>query len=122
MVRGMLAEGQEVMPGIGSDIADPDVVESAYEGTPLRPLLSLMEDGLAPLAERYGGVTIPLLLMTSPQDHVVDPAQSDALAAAYGGHVQRVTLERSYHVATLDYDRALIHAEALAFARRVTGA
>jgi carboxylesterase len=122
MVRGMLAEGQHVMPGIGSDIADPDVVESAYEGTPLRPLLSLMEDGLAPLAERYGSVTVPLLLMTSPQDHVVDPAQSDALAAAYGGPVHRVTLERSYHVATLDYDRALIHTEALAFARRVTGA
>ena len=29
------------MPGIGSDIADPDVTETAYEGTPLGPLLSL---------------------------------------------------------------------------------
>ena len=36
----MVAEGNEVMPGIGSDIADPDVVEIAYAGTPLRPLLS----------------------------------------------------------------------------------
>src|SRR5262245_42173751 len=31
MLRGMVDEGQDTMPGIGSDIADPDVVESAYE-------------------------------------------------------------------------------------------
>ena len=38
--------GTDVMPGIGSDIADPDAKESAYEGTPLAPLLSLLTDGL----------------------------------------------------------------------------
>ena len=27
----------------------PDDVESAYEGTPLAPLLSLLDDGLAPM-------------------------------------------------------------------------
>ena len=43
MVRGMVAEGTTSMPGIGSDIADPDVKEAAYEGTPLVPLLSLMD-------------------------------------------------------------------------------
>ena len=36
MLAEMLAEGTELIPGIGSDIADPDVVEIAYEGTPLR--------------------------------------------------------------------------------------
>ena len=45
----LLADGTELMPGIGSDIADPDAVEIAYEGTPLRPLLSLLDDGLAPM-------------------------------------------------------------------------
>ncbi|MCU1365743.1 MAG: putative acylglycerol lipase, partial [Ilumatobacteraceae bacterium] len=35
MIEGMIAEGTIIMPGIGSDIADPDVHESAYEGTPL---------------------------------------------------------------------------------------
>jgi len=49
MVKGMVAEGTELMPGIGSDIAEPGVGESAYDGTPLRPLLSLIEDGLAHL-------------------------------------------------------------------------
>src|SRR4051794_14847605 len=36
-VEGMVADGQELMPGIGADIADPDQTELAYEGTPLRP-------------------------------------------------------------------------------------
>ena len=45
-------EGNAVMPGIGSDIADPDVAEIAYEGTPLLALLSLQNDGLATMADR----------------------------------------------------------------------
>ena len=49
MLQGMIDGGTEVMPGIGSDIADPDADESAYDGTPLAPLLSLVQDGLAPL-------------------------------------------------------------------------
>jgi carboxylesterase len=121
MVRGMIDDGTEEMPGIGSDIADPDVVESAYASTPLRPLLSLVEDGLVPLSQRYGDITCPLLLLTSPQDHVVDPANGDFLAASYGGPVERVVLERSYHVATLDYDKDVIREAAVAFGRKVTG-
>ena len=109
------------MPGIGSDIADPDAKEDAYEGTPLAPLLSLADEGLAPLPAEYPSMTMPLLLLTSPQDHVVDPAQSDFLAGAYGGPVERVSLTRSYHVATQDYDKDLIFDSAVAFAQRVTG-
>jgi carboxylesterase len=122
MVEGMIAEGTEVMPGIGSDIADPDVHESAYEGTPLRCLLSLTNDGIAPVSERYGECRVPMLLITSRNDHVVDPAQSDYLAGAWGGPVERVLLDRSYHVATQDFDKEQIFADAVAFADRVTGA
>jgi carboxylesterase len=121
MVRGMIAEGQDRMPGIGSDIADPDAVESAYQDTPLGPLLSLME-GVTALQPELGRITSPLLLMTSPNDHVVTPTDSDVLAAAVSGPVERVTLERSYHVATLDYDAALVTEHAVAFARKVTSA
>ena len=59
---------------------------------------------------------MPLLLMTSPQDHVVEPEQSDFLADHYGGPVERVALERSYHVATQDYDKELIFERAVEFA------
>ncbi|MDQ3542703.1 MAG: alpha/beta fold hydrolase, partial [Actinomycetota bacterium] len=40
MIGEMLDDGVAVLPGIGSDIADPDAVEIAYDGTPLAPLVS----------------------------------------------------------------------------------
>ena len=120
MLQGMVDGGTETMPAIGSDIADPESHESAYDATPLRPLLSLMVDGLAPLEQCYGRIQIPLLLLNSPQDHVVEPAQGDHLAAAYGGPVERILLERSYHVATQDYDKELVLSSTVAFAQRVT--
>ena len=63
---------------------------------------------------------MPLLLFTSVQDHVVSPTDSDALTGAYGGEVERVMLERSYHVATQDYDKQIIFDRAVAFATKVT--
>jgi carboxylesterase len=121
MVRGMVAAGETMIPGSGSDIADPDVTDASYDGTPLVPVLSLM-DALEGLQASFELVTMPLLLLTSRQDHVVDPAQSDHVAALVKGPVERVTLERSYHVATLDYDRDLVQETTVHFARRVTGA
>jgi carboxylesterase len=119
-IRASLAEGIDEFPGIGSDIAEPGVVETAYASTPLEPLLSLM-DGVTAMQDRYGEITCPLLLLNSPQDHVVDPSNAEYLAQTYGGPVERVTLERSYHVATLDYDKDVIFDRAVAFARKVTG-
>jgi carboxylesterase len=119
MLEAALADGGDVMPGIGSDIADPDAVEIAYEGTPVRPLLSLL-DGLASMVDRYGELTMPLLLYTSRQDHVVEPSQSEYLAKTYGGEVEHHWLDRSYHVATQDYDRETIFAGTIEFVRRVT--
>jgi carboxylesterase len=105
MLEDLLADGVEIAPSIGSDIADPDVEESSYDGAPLRPLVSFMNDGLAPMTDRYGELEMPLLLFTSHQDHVVEPSNSEHLAATYGGPVDHVWLERSFHVATQDYDR-----------------
>ena len=120
MLQGMVDAGQEVMDGIGSDIADPSTHETAYPGTPLAALHSFQVDGLVPLSREYGTLTMPLLLFTSVQDHVVDPGNSDALAAAYGGPVERVMLERSYHVATQDYDKDTIFGRSVEFVRKVT--
>jgi carboxylesterase len=120
MILELLADGTAVVPGGGSDIADPDAVELAYDGTPLAALLSLVDDGVVPLTDRYGELSAPLLLFTSRQDHVIDPAQSEHLAATYGGPVDHRWLTRSYHVACADYERDDIVAAALAFAGRVT--
>lgn len=118
-VTTMLATGTELMDGIGSDIADPDSAELAYPQTPLRPLLTLF-DAAAELGPALGSITCPVLIATSTQDHVVEPSNSDVLAAAVQGPVERVILERSYHVATLDYDRDVVIERAVAFATRVT--
>ena len=115
----MLADGTEVAPGIGSDIADPDVTESAYEGAPVRAMLSLIE-GLRELVPAYPDMDIPLLILASPEDHVVPPAHQDYLAEHYGGPVERVVLERSYHVATQDFDKQLIFDASVEFAKKVT--
>jgi carboxylesterase len=122
MLGEMIADGTEVVPGIGSDIAEPGVVEVAYPATPLAPLISLLDDGVAPMTGRYGELTMPLLLFTSRQDHVVDPRQSEHLARTYGGEVDHRWLERSYHVATQDYDRHELIAAAVEFALLHTAA
>jgi carboxylesterase len=79
-------------------------------------------DAAEELEKGYGACQQPLLLMSSPQDHVVPPSNGDFLAATWGGPVERVTLERSYHVATIDYDAELIQAEVVRFARQHSGA
>ena len=122
MLAEMLDDNVTVMPGIGSDIADPDVAEIAYEGTPVAPLLSLNNDGLAPMADRYGEMTMPILVFVSRNDHVVEPANSEYLAANVGGDCELVWLDRSFHVATQDFDRDLITSRSAAFVAQVTGA
>src|SRR3954454_512427 len=68
LVEGMIAAGDELMDGIGSDIADPANHEDAYTQTPLRPLLSMLdaEDETRP---KLGNITCPSLVITSRQDH-----------------------------------------------------
>jgi carboxylesterase len=105
-VGQMLEGGVDRIPAIGGDVADPAGREKAYDATPLRGDL--------------GKIACPVLIMTSPQDHVVEPSNSDLLAAGVSGPVERVTLERSYHVATLDYDKDIVSERAVEFARRVT--
>jgi carboxylesterase len=112
----MIEAGQELMDAIGSDIADPDQGELAYGQTPLRPLVSLFRNA-EEVAKEIGAISCPALLLTSPQDHVVPPEQGDYVAENYGGELERVSLERSYHVATLDYDKDLIFERAVEFVR-----
>jgi carboxylesterase len=118
-VEEMLAGGMEVMDSVGGDIADPDADEASYDETPLRPLLTMIVAG-QDVRARLPEVTIPALVITSRQDHVVNPGDSDILAAELGGPVERIWLEKSFHVATLDYDRAEVESATVAFAQRVT--
>jgi carboxylesterase len=115
----MLAGGMDVVDSIGGDIADPDADESSYDETPLRPLLTMIMAG-QDVRARLAEIKVPTLIITSRHDHVVNPEDSDILAAEVGGPVQRLWLEKSFHVATLDYDRAEVESAVVAFAQRVT--
>ena len=119
-LAAMLEGGVDVIDSIGGDIADPDADEASYDQTPLRPLVSMLEAGTE-VRERLGHIGCPTLVITSRQDHVVEPGDSEVIAAAVGGPVEHLWLEKSFHVATLDYDRAELEQAALAFAQRVTG-
>lgn len=119
MIDDLLEDHIEIVPGEGSDIADPDASDIAYDGTPLRPLRSLLHDGIAPIERRFAELTPPLRLFTSRQDHVVPTADSEHLAATYGGDVDHTWLERSFHVATRDFDRHVVAAESVAFVERI---
>jgi carboxylesterase len=111
--------GVDRIPAIGNDVADPEAREKAYDATPLEPLLSLAA-AAAHVRADLPKIACPALILTSTQDHVVDPLNSEIIAGGVSGPVERVTLERSYHVATLDYDKDIIEERAVGFARRVT--
>ncbi|MBT3149752.1 alpha/beta fold hydrolase [Streptomyces sp. CHD11] len=105
--------------GIASDIAKPGSTEIGYEKVPLHAAHSLrnffrLVDGELPQ------VTQPLLLMRSPQDHVVPPADSARILGRVSStDVTEVLLEQSYHVATLDHDAERILEESTAFIGRL---
>jgi carboxylesterase len=119
MLRASLEQGIDTIPGISSDVAKPDVKESAYAGTPVAPLISMMQ-AEHEITGGLGEIRCPALIMTSINDHVVPPSSSDYLAERVTGPVERVTFERSFHVATIDFDSDEIESRAVEFARKVT--
>jgi carboxylesterase len=116
----LVEQGVARIPGPGNDIADPDQTELAYTETPTAQLLSLL-DAVDALQDELPRIHCPSLVISSDQDHVVPPVASDQFAERVGGPVERVRLAKSFHVATLDYERADIEALAIAFAQRVAG-
>ena len=117
-LQAFLDAGEAFLPGIGSDINDPASEEVAYDRLPVAALLS-MGRGLHDLRPRLGDVRCPALILTARHDHVVPAVSSDVLAASVSGPVERVWLENSAHVATLDLDREELERRVVEFARGV---
>jgi carboxylesterase len=105
-------------PGVGSDLADSAEKELAYERVPLKTFASILAFQRQVRAE-LPQVRQPLLCFVSRQDHVVDPGCTAYLASHVASTDVQVTwLERSYHVATLDYDRQAIFDGSIEFVHR----
>jgi carboxylesterase len=108
--RGLLDAGMETIDGVANDIALDGVDEYGYDKLPIAAAMSLM-DGLEGVAASLASITCPTLVLTSRQDHTVTTDNSELVVATVAGPVEHVWLEKSYHVATLDFDAALIEAE-----------
>jgi carboxylesterase len=105
-----------------NDIAKPDVAEQAYGWVPSAAGNSLLR-ALPRIREQLARMPCPVLVMYSRNDHSVPPANSKALLGMIRGpELGEVVLERSYHVATLDYDQPLIEERVTAFADRLSAA
>lgn len=96
------------LKGIASDIADPSMEELAYRQVPTKAAASMLAYQ-ARVKATLDKVTCPALLLASRQDHVVAVGNSPyALEHISSKDKELVWLERSYHVATLDYDKDII--------------
>jgi carboxylesterase len=105
--------------GIASDIAKEGSAELGYDKVPLHAAHSL-RNFFRLVDSELPQVTQPLLLLHSPQDHVVPPVDSARILGRVSSRdVREVLLEQSYHVATLDHDADRIFEESLAFIGRL---
>jgi carboxylesterase len=103
------------MPPVGNDVKKPGVTEPAYERLPVKAAYQLSQLWKVTLTD-LPRLTQPLLVLTSRDDHVVEPINSERLMREAGTTDKRqVMLEDSYHVATMDNDLPRIVAESLSF-------
>ncbi|WP_069172459.1 alpha/beta hydrolase [Streptomyces griseus] len=105
--------------GLTSDIALAGSEEVGYDRVPLHAAHSVRTFFRLVDAE-LPQVTQPLLLLHSPQDHVVPPADSARILSRVSStDVQEILLEQSYHVATLDHDAERVFDESCRFVERL---
>ncbi len=113
----LLDAGLATIDAIGSDVKREGVTELAYDATPLASAKSLFE-GVGVLYASLERITAPSLLLSSREDHVVTSDNGDDLVARVGGPIERVWLENSFHVATIDNDQQLVETLTRNFIRR----
>ena len=117
-LQALLDAGLEEIESIGSDIKMEGSVEASYDATPLAPAASLFE-AMKGVNEDLSKIAVPSLLLSSREDHVVTSDNGDDIVNKATGPVERIWLENSYHVATMDNDHELVESATLSFLDRV---
>jgi carboxylesterase len=108
-----------MVPGIGSDIKKPGVDERAYAAVPV-PCIAEIHALVGVTHALLPRITCPTLIVTSREDHVVPPENAGFITGRIGAsRIERVWLENSYHVATIDNDADLIAEHAVRFIRSI---
>lgn len=103
--------------GVGNDIKKPGQDEITYDRVPLKAAIQLGKL-YRTVQKEIPSVRQPLLVFSSPEDHLARPSNSRyVMQHAGSAQKEQVTLPNSYHVATLDNDAELIFERTLQFAR-----
>ncbi len=114
---GPLADRIYVRGG-GADIHD-DGARSIHPSTPLMPLSAVFEllELSASVRPRLGRITQPALVIHSRRDHVCPASRNVEFVLARLGSAQKraVYLDESFHVVTVDSERARVAAELVDF-------
>jgi carboxylesterase len=107
-------------PGIIGDIAKPGIEEPGYKYIPVKAMYSLSRAWPVVRAD-LPKITVPVLLLHSRVDHIVEPVNAQVIHDEISStDITDTVLERSYHVATLDYDAELIFTSSVEFIEKVT--
>lgn len=102
------------------DIKAKNVHEITYTKAPVRSmqqLFVLMEE----TREKLPAITCPVLAFRSEEDHVVPPENTNFILSTIQSDLKEVVpLYNSYHVATMDHDKAFIGEQCSLFINKLT--
>jgi carboxylesterase len=107
------------LPGVAGDIADPDKEELGYDKIPVVLVAATLNTAFGQLRELLPRVTAPIQLHVSAVDHVLGPNNAELIRDEVRSPIEEFTLDRSYHVATLDYDAPAIFGRSVQFVTRL---
>lgn len=117
----MLKSNRQFFPWFnGKTVEDPQAPPLiGYDQSPIAPLLS-MGSSASELSQRLGDIRCPVLVFTSRLDTVLAPDEEEpSWMKEVAGPVEHIWLERSRHVATLDYDKGIIEKRSVEFALEI---
>jgi carboxylesterase len=103
------------LPGVASDIADPDSHELGYDRIPVVLVADTLNSAFSDLKGVLPKVSAPIQLSLSTTDHVLGRNNAELIRSQVHSPIEEITLHRSYHVATLDHDAPLIFDNSVRF-------
>ncbi len=99
----------------------PDSGAAGLSGTPWYSIIE-MHDLSKHVRRRLGAVHAPCLVVHATEDDVSSLANADLVSRHVRGPVERLLLDNSYHMITIDSDRRLLTQRAIDFVRRIGAA
>ncbi|TMD89518.1 MAG: lysophospholipase [Chloroflexi bacterium] len=122
---GIVSRITPMLPRLHDDVRDPGARRrynrNVYRLAPVAPVYSMLQF-LPQLRGELPRITVPILIMTAINDHVVPARDGREIYRLIGSHDKHLlTLHRSYHMIMMDHDREEVFAKTSAFILRHAG-